>query len=142
MFLLDTNVISEMRKGHPHGAVLAWFGSVGNLDLHISAVTLGELQAGVEITRRQDPIRASDLDRWVDWVSETHSVLPMEGAAFRMWARLFHGKSRELSGDAMIAATAVVHNLVVVTRNVRDFVPFGVRILNPFEASPLVQPAG
>ena len=133
MFLLDTNVVSELRRARPHGAVLAWLEPIAQWDLFISAVTLGELQAGVEITRHQDAGRAAELDRWIDLVVETHAVLPMDGATFRLWARMLHGKPRELAQDAMIAATAVVHSLTVATRNVRDFAPFGVPTVNPFE---------
>jgi toxin FitB len=133
VFLLDTNVISEMRKERPHGAVVAWLDAASGADLYLSALTVGELQAGVEVTRRQDPDRAAELDRWVDWVLETLQVLPMDGRTFRVWARLFHGRPRELAQDAMIAATAAVHGLTVATRNVRDFVPFGVPVINPFE---------
>ncbi|MHB8618366.1 MAG: PIN domain-containing protein [Chloroflexota bacterium] len=134
MFLLDTNVISETRKSRPHGAVIAWLAATANEDLHVSALTLGELQAGVEITREQDPAKAAEIEAWIDRVAETHNVLPMDGSAFWAWARLMHHRPDELLEDAMIAATAMVHNLIVVTRNVRDFEELGVQTLNPFEA--------
>lgn len=132
MFLLDTNVVSELRRNKPHGAVLAWLEGVADTDLHLSAVTLGELQAGVERTRDGDPAKAAEIESWVASVAETFNVLPMDANAFRMWARLMHGRSDELIEDAMIAATARVHSLTVVTRNVRDFVIFGVPTLDPF----------
>jgi len=102
--------------------------------LHLSAVTLGELQAGVEMTREQDPAKAESIEIWIRQIEETWNVLPMEGLAFRLWARLMHRRADELLEDAMIAATAMVHNLIVVTRNVRDFEPLGVDTLNPFTA--------
>nr|CAA6814341.1 MAG: VapC toxin protein [uncultured Thiotrichaceae bacterium] len=133
MYLLDTNVISELRKNKPHGAVLAWVGSVEDADLHLSAVTLGEIQAGIEITRKQDSDKAQELETWLNQVSATFNILPMDQLAFRLWAKLMHRASDTLYEDAMIAATARVHNLTVVTRNVNDFSGFDVPILNPFD---------
>ena len=133
MFLLDTNVVSELRRAKPHGAVLAWIRSVNDADLNVSAVTLGELQAGVELTREQDEAKAQDLQDWVDLVAISYNVLPMDGAAFRMWAKLIHRKSDTLNEDAMIAAVARIHRLTVVTRNVGDFAAFGVTVFNPFK---------
>lgn len=132
MFLLDTNVVSELRRPRPHGAVLAWLRAVPDTDLHLSAVTLGELQAGVKITREQDPAKAAEIEAWIERVAETYNVVPMDARTFRSWARLMHRRSDALIEDAMIAATAEVHNLTVVTRNVRDFEGFGVRTLDPF----------
>jgi toxin FitB len=77
--------------------------------LHLSAVTVGELQAGVAVTRAQDVAKAAEIEAWVDQVAETWNVLPMDAAMFRCWARLIHGQQDELIEDAMIAATAVVH---------------------------------
>lgn len=134
MYLLDTNVISELRRPRPHGAVVAWLEGVADHDLHLSAVTLGELQAGVEITREQDPEKAAQIESWIDQVAETWNVLPLDGRTFRIWAKLMHRRTEDLLADALIAATAIHHHLVVVTRNVRDFVPLGVETLNPFEA--------
>ncbi|HEX4953344.1 MAG TPA: type II toxin-antitoxin system VapC family toxin [Thermoanaerobaculia bacterium] len=135
MYLLDTNVISELRRPKPHGAVLAWLGSVDDLDLHLSAVTLGEIQAGIELTRDQDQAKAEEIEGWLDLVAQTYNVLPLDGPALRTWAKLMHRKSDTLYEDALIAATARVHGLTVVTRNVADFAGFGVTVLNPFEAA-------
>ena len=136
MYLLDTNVVSELRRVRPHGAVLAWLDSVDDKDLHLSAVTIGELQAGVEITREQDPAKAAEIDAWLDLVADGYNVLPMDAGAFRTWARLMHTRSDNLIEDAMIAATAKSHGLTVVTQNVRDFAGLGVDVLNPFEPAP------
>ncbi|HEV8239710.1 MAG TPA: type II toxin-antitoxin system VapC family toxin [Thermoanaerobaculia bacterium] len=132
MYLLDTNVVSELRKPRPHGSVVAWLEATDNADLHLAAVTLGELQAGVEVTRRQDAAKATEIEAWIDQVAQTWNVLPLDGPTFRTWARLMHGRQDELLVDALIAATAIQHGLVVVTRNVRDFAPFGLETLDPF----------
>ena len=132
MYLLDTNVISELRRAKPHGAVLAWIGGIREEELHIAAVTLGELQAGIELTRELDNAKALEIDAWVDALSQTYNIVPVDGEVFRCWARFMHRKSDDLVLDAMIAATAQIHNFTVATRNIRDFVPFGVRTLDPF----------
>jgi predicted nucleic acid-binding protein len=132
VYLLDTNVISELRRLKPHGAVLAWLENARDEDLHISAVTIGEIQAGIEITRGQDAAKAAAIEAWLDQVAGTYNVLPMDARAFRRWARLMRRRSDDVIEDAMIAATALVHELVVVTRNVRDFEEFGVRVYDPF----------
>ena len=132
MYLLDTNVVSELRRARPHGAVRAWLKRVEDRDLHVSAVTIGEIQSGVEITREQDPSKAAAIEAWLDEVAETYNVLSMDARAFRVWARLMHRRTDNVIEDAMIAATAAVHHLTVVTRNVRDFKDFGVPALNPF----------
>ncbi len=97
-------------------------------------MTLGEIQAGIEATREQDPGKSGDLETWLDQVSQSFNILPMDGPAFRCWAHLMHRQSETLYEDAMIAAIATVHQLTVVTRNTRDFQGIGVELLNPFEA--------
>jgi predicted nucleic acid-binding protein len=135
MYLLDTNVVSELRKPKPHGGVVRWIEQMSDSQLHISAVTVGEIQAGIELTREQDAAKGDELERWLDLVAHSYNVIPMDGAAFRAWARLIHRRSDTLYEDAMIAATAKVHQLVVVTRNVGDFRSLGVKVINPFVAS-------
>jgi len=135
MYLLDTNVVSELRKPRPHGAVVAWLQSTTDADLHLSAVTLGEIQAGIELTREQDATKAAEIEAWADLVAASYNILPMDAETFRAWARLMHRKSDMLYEDAMIAATAMVHKLTVVTRNITDFADFDVSLLNPFDTT-------
>jgi len=133
MYLLDTNIVSELRKPRPHGGVVAWLQATEDSQLHLSAVTLGEIQAGVELTREQDAAKAAEIEAWLGLISLSFNVLPMDGKTFRAWARLMHRRSDTLYEDAMIAATATVHQLTVVTRNVADFAKFDVKVLNPFK---------
>lgn len=133
MYLLDTNVVSELRRNKPHAAVVAWVQAVDEKDLYLSSVTLAEIQSGIEITRDQDRERAAELERWLDEVAATYNILDLDGHAFRTWAKLMHKKSDTLYEDAMIAAIATVKKLIVVTRNITDFKSFDVKLLNPFE---------
>lgn len=133
MYLLDTNVVSELRKPKPHGAVVQWLQELADTDLHVSAVTIGEIQAGIELTREQDEAKAGEIEQWLELVSGSFNVIPMDASTFRIWARLMHRASDTLYEDAMIAATAKRHQLTLVTRNVADFKNFGVNVLNPFD---------
>ena len=133
-YLLDTNVISEVRKNRPHGAVVAWLSGLEETQVFFSAVTLGELQSGIELIRQQDAVKAREIEMWVDQLESTFQVLAMDSACFREWVRMMHRKSAHLAQDAMIAATARVHDLTVATRNETDFRHFAVKVVNPFES--------
>ena len=102
-------MVSELRRPRPDGAVLDWIADVAAEQLFVSAVTVGEIQAGIEITREQDEARAEELEAWLDKVLVSYGVLPMDAPAFREWARLMHGRSdtterrRHDSGDGHCA---------------------------------------
>ena len=134
-YLLDTNVVSELRKPRPHGGVLAWLNKQEDEQLFLSAVTMGELQSGIERTRRQDAAKANEIELWADQLAESYQILPMDTQCFREWGRIMERKPDRLLEDAMIAATARVHQLIVTTRNESDFRQLDVRILNPFKTN-------
>ena len=133
MYLLDTNIVSELRKPRPNSGVVAWLEATDDSHLHLSAVTIGEIQAGIELTRAQDPAKAAEIEAWADQLASSYNVLSMDAPCFRRWAKLMHRESNTVYEDAMIAATALVHNLTVITRNVRDFARFDVPVLNLFK---------
>jgi toxin FitB len=133
MFVLDTNIFSELRRVRPHRAVVAWLASVPADQIFLSAVTAAEVQIGILVTRSRDPLKASQIEAWLDSAINSFSWLPMDVAAFRLHARQMEGRSEKYLNDSMIAATALTRGLTVATRNVRDFRHFNVPILNPFE---------
>ncbi|MBU3626713.1 type II toxin-antitoxin system VapC family toxin [Polynucleobacter sp. JS-Safj-400b-B2] len=134
MYLLDTNIVSELRKPKPHGGVLAWLQSIPDADIAISAVTIGEIASGIENTRAQDPEKAHAIEMWLNEISLTINVIPMDAQAFRVWGQIMHKQSNTVIEDAMIAATAIAHKLTVVTRNEKDFKRFKVALFNPFKS--------
>lgn len=135
MYLLDTNVISEMRKPRPHGAVVAWMRAQEPASLLLSSITLLELQERAERTRRQDAVRAMQLDTWITAIASTMTVLPADSEVCRDTARMMVKKTPDLFQDAFIAATARIHRLTLVTRNIKDFAHFDVPTFNPFTYS-------
>lgn len=132
-YLLDTNIVSELRKPNPHGGVLAWLKELRDEQIFLSAVTFGELQRGIERTRGRDRIKAEEIETWVERLAASTQVLSMDAMCFREWARLMEGKQDHLLEDAMIAATARIHGLVVATRNDKDFAQLDVPVENPFQ---------
>lgn len=111
---------------------MAWLAATPAGQLHLSSATLGELQRGIERTRRTDIAKAAALELWVDDLGLSMQVLTADEAVFRDWARLMERKSDHLIMDALIAATARVHGLTVATRNMRDFEHLDVPLFDPF----------
>lgn len=132
MFLLDTNVISELRKARPHGALLAWYARHAAQGLFLPSVALFELQAGVELTREHDLAKAVEIESWIDRIVASTDILPWDAASARLTAQWMHTRPPQLLEDAMIAAIAVTNRLTVATRNTRDFKQFEVSTVNPF----------
>lgn len=138
MYLVDTNVISEVRKRErADKGVAAFFRKAAqdDVDLYVSVVTIGELRRGVEIIRhRGDKSQATRLETWLDGVLREfgQNVLPVDGEMGQLWGCL-RVPHPEHALDKLIAATALIHDLTVVTRNVDDFAGTGTRVLNPFK---------
>jgi predicted nucleic acid-binding protein len=132
VYLLDTNVVSELRKRKPHQGVVEWIRDAPEESLFLSVVSVGEIQAGIEITREQDPRKAAEIEDWLTNVAQTYNIVPADAPIFRRWAQLMHRRPDHHLEDALIAATALVRGMTVVTRNVSDFEPFGVPLLDPF----------
>ena len=131
-FLLDTNIISEVRKPKPHEGVLAWFKEFQFSEFFIPAIALFELQMGIEKIRSQDSYKAAMFEYWAAQVAAGTNVLAFDAAAGREAARLLAGKPSHLLLDGMIAAIAKVNGLTLATRNTRDFESFEVPLVNPF----------
>lgn len=132
MWLLDTNVVSELRKTQPSRAVLTWLKPLAPDSIFISVVTIGEIQLGVEKLREKDVVRAREIEAWLEQVVASSNLIPLDTSAWRLWGKLMFRQGISVSQDALIAATALTRNLCVVTRNVRDFERWGARFENPF----------
>lgn len=134
-YLLDTNVISETRRGRADARVLAFLESAEVDSLFMSVLTMGELRKGVALRHRHDPLAAGHLDMWVNGIETMFAdrVLPIDMAAARIWGDLSAIRPLPVI-DGLIAATALAGGLTLVTRNVRDFADTGVSVLNPWQA--------
>lgn len=135
-FLLDTNVIAELRKGaraNPH--VRSWFASLDSDAIVLSVLTIGEIRRGIESVRRRDTATAKALERWLRRLIAEHRdrILPVDLAVTEEWGRLNVPDPLPVV-DALLAATAKVHGLTLVTRNVKDVARTGVELVNPFDA--------
>jgi len=136
VYLLDTNIVSELRKPRADKRVKAWAAEVSPFDLFLSSITLLELETGVLRMERRDRKQGAALRHWLDGQvlpAFVDRILPVDTAVAMQCARL-HVPDRMADGDALIAATALVHGLVVVTRNTRDFEPAGVGLFDPWRA--------
>ncbi|MEW6513501.1 MAG: type II toxin-antitoxin system VapC family toxin [Pseudomonadota bacterium] len=133
MFLLDTVIISELRKAKPDAGVVRWISQQQDSQLFLSAVTLGEIERGIEKQRKTAPEFAAELAAWIEELMQLYAdrILPVTAGIARCWGRLSARLGNE-GADLLIAATAQMHGLVVITRNTRDFEPTGVKVLNPY----------
>ena len=131
-YLLDTNVISEVRKPRPHSAVVAWFRTLRREQILLPSIVTWEIQRGIEATRSQDLRKAVEIEDWLDEVVASFQVISLDALCARECARIIAAKPDDLFEDAVVAATARVYGLVVATRNERDFRQFDVPVLNPF----------
>lgn len=135
-FLIDTNVISEVRKGaRCNGNVAAWYSSIKDADLYLSVLILGEIRKGIELARPRDPAKAEALQGWLDAVVSAFAdrVIPVDRFVSDAWGRMSATRPIPVI-DGLLAATAKVHDLTLVTRNDADVAGLGVRVLNPFKA--------
>lgn len=134
-YLIDTNIISEVRKGARCDAhVSAWYASIADEDLFLSTLVLGEIRKGIELARRRDADKAAALERWLREVESAFGarVLGIDNAVSDQWGRM--GAIRPVSVvDGLLAATALTHGLTLVTRNDRDVAGLGAAVLNPFK---------
>jgi toxin FitB len=133
-YLLDTNIISEIRKRHPHPAVLEWWRSADAASLYLSALTMGEIRLGIERLRLRDPVRADSLDQWLSGLYSVYAdrIVSVNAQIADEWARLNASHSLPVT-DSLLGATAKSHGWILVTRNVKDLARCGVAVLNPFE---------
>ncbi len=135
-YLLDTNVISELRKGERADAnVRAWFGGLADDEVYLSALTIGEIRRGVENVRRRDPDSATALDSWLARLAESHRdrILPVDRAIAEEWGRMNVPNPLPVV-DGLLAATAKVAGLTLATRNVADVEGSGAELVDPFSA--------
>jgi toxin FitB len=134
-YLIDTNIISEVRKGAKCDSnVAGWYGSIDDADIYLSVLVLGEIRKGVERVRSSDPAQARALEKWLTTVvgSFAERILPIDQAVADEWGRM--GAKRPVSTvDALLAATAKVHGMTLATRNVSDVADLGASFVNPFE---------
>ncbi len=141
-FLLDTNVISELRKGpRANASVALWFESVREGEIYLSVLVVGELRRGIERVRARDPRQAGALETWLRQVLRSHGerVLPVDARVAEEWGRLTAIRSGSTI-DTLMAATAQVFGLTLITRNVKDVAWTGVSYLNPFDGSARARP--
>ena len=136
-FLIDTNVISEVRKGARCDAnVAAWYAAIEDDDLYLSVLVLGEIRRGIERARAGEPAKARALEQWLSVVSRSfgNRILPVDQRVAEEWGRMRAKRSAPVI-DALLAATARVYDLTLATRNTADVAGLGAEVVNPFEAT-------
>jgi toxin FitB len=138
-FLIDTNVVSELRKGErADPGVRGWFSKVDAAEIWLSVLVVGEIRRGIESIRKRDPKSAATLERWLVTLVKSHvrRILPVDAAIAELWGRL-DASGRVPVVDGLLAATAILHDLTLVTRNVKDVAKTNVSVLNPFAKLPI-----
>jgi toxin FitB len=137
MILLDTMVLSELRKARPNAGVITFLKGQNPQSTFISALTIGEIELGIERQRGPDPAFAERLSHWLvlTELQFADNILPVTAAIAKLWGRL-SAQTGNNGIDNLIAATALCHNLSVVSRNVKHFEPTGARVFNPFSKGP------
>jgi predicted nucleic acid-binding protein len=135
-YLLDTNVVSELRKRHPDPRVLAWYDGVASADLFISALTVGEIRLGIERLRRRDAAQADLLEQWLRGLQVIYAdhIVDLDAGVAEQWGRLNVPDPLPVI-DGLLAASAITHGWTLVTRNVADIARSGVPLINPFDPS-------
>jgi predicted nucleic acid-binding protein len=133
-YLLDTNIVSELRKRDPDPRLLAWYATVRPVDLYLSVLTIGEIRRGVERLRRRDPVQAARMEFWLTGlhVNFRNRIVGVDATIAEEWGRI-SGPDPLPVVDGLLAASAIVRDWTLVTRNMRDVIHCGVRLLNPFE---------
>lgn len=133
-YLLDTNIVSELRKPDPDATLLSWYDTVRPADLYLSVLTIGEIRRGVERLRRRDPLQAARVERWLTGlrVSYRNRIVEVDASIAEEWGRI-NVPDPLPTVDGLLAASAIVRDWTLVTRNVRDVKRCGVRLLNPFQ---------
>ena len=133
-FLLDTNILSEARKPAGNPNVRAWIGSVSGTDLYLSVLVIGEIRQGIERLRRRDPAQAAVYESWLTTLRRDYAdrIVPITADIAEQWGR-FNVPDSISTIDGLLAATAQVMGMTLVTRNTADVARSGVRVLNPFE---------
>lgn len=133
-YLLDTNIVSELRKKNPNPNVLDWYDGVSSPQLHISALVVGEIRRGIDSLSRRDAVKSLSLERWLDHLVRVYAerIVPIDVDIARVWGKLNAQRPLPVI-DSLLAATALHNDWALVTRNTKDVEGTGVRLLNPFE---------
>lgn len=133
-YLLDTNVISELRKSQPHGTVRNWFNDISEDDIFLSTLTIGEIRYGIENIKQSKPAKAQELESWLIQLKQVYQshIIPISQEIAEAWGHFLKIDVNNTI-DSLLAATAQVERLTIVTRNIKDFSPYSVPLFNPWQ---------